>query len=94
MCDGRVVDLLQRYGQIEAKLGEVRLEFNHTVTRKFIEPFATYTGAYENASVVHRTLHVLIPAARPPQRPARAPRAGCVQGAPARLEEQRACGRD
>lgn len=49
--DVPAADLLQRYGQIQAKLGEARLEFSRTLVRKFIEPFATYSGAYENANV-------------------------------------------
>ena len=44
-------NLFQKYGHIQAKLAEARTEFNRTVERKFIEPFATYTGAYENANV-------------------------------------------
>jgi hypothetical protein len=50
--DVPAADLLQRYGQIQAKLGEARLEFNHTLNRKFIEPFSTYVGAYDNANVI------------------------------------------
>jgi hypothetical protein len=50
-ADVPAADLLQRYGQIQAKLGEARLEFNRTLIRKFVEPFSTYVGAYDNANV-------------------------------------------
>ncbi|PJF18747.1 SIT4 phosphatase-associated protein family domain-containing protein [Paramicrosporidium saccamoebae] len=60
--DVPAADLLQRYGQIQAKLGEARMEFNHTLNRKFIEPFSTYAGAYDNANARLRAIRGAPPA--------------------------------
>lgn len=57
--DVPAADMLQRYGQIQAKLGEARLEFTRALSRKFIEPFSTYTGAYENVNVQSRIIPLL-----------------------------------
>lgn len=50
--DVPAADLLQKYGQIQSKLAEARQDFNRALQRKFIEPFSTYSGAYDNANVL------------------------------------------
>ena len=55
--DVPAADLLQKYGQVQNKLAEARLEFNRTLQRKFIEPFSTFQGAYENATVSNTLIY-------------------------------------
>lgn len=49
--DVPAANMLQKYGQVQAKLAEVRQDFNRVLERKFLEPFGTYQGAYENVNV-------------------------------------------
>lgn len=49
--DADEIEQFTRYGQIMMELGHARMEFNEAAMQLFVEPFETYSGAYDVANV-------------------------------------------